>query len=137
MGSLGEQGSAGMADLANKISQELTGAGQDSMDRMLQQIDALSHTMTSTVGMLGSTESLKNSLTGSAAEAANKLTDSSAAVADAVHLALSDLSSSQASMQSSMVQLVEKLEGGASKFDEQLQATREESSRELAAHFKQ
>ena len=132
VGSLGDSGTDQMAAIAQQVSNQISGAGEDSMNRMLRQLDALSESMTTTVASLNETaQTMKSSLTGSAAQAAETLGSTTDEIAGAVSRALADLSSNQQQMNVAMQDLVMQLKGGATEFDEKLTETREASTKQL------
>jgi hypothetical protein len=84
-GQIGQSSTDGMTDMVNQLSNELKGAGQESMKQVVSQLDTLSTTMGGTVESLRSTtELLKESLTDSARQAATNLSGSSDAFSEKI-----------------------------------------------------
>jgi hypothetical protein len=131
-GQIGETSTEGMATMVSQLSEELKGAGQDSMQQVVSQLDTLGTTMGGTVESLRSTtEILKESLTGSARQAANDLSGSSEVFSQKITEAVEAMNQSQQGLHDTINGLVTQLQTGSEAFEEKMNSAREQTQQQL------
>ncbi len=127
-----QTGTEGMASMVNQLSDELTGAGQETMQQVVTQLDTLSTTMGGTVDSLRTTtELLQESLTSSAQSAASELSSSSEAFSQRITDAIEAMGQGQQGLHDTVGQLIANLEAGSNNFADNMQSAQQQTQQQL------
>ncbi len=127
----------GLGQLVKEFKTELTGAGEASMNQVINQLDGLSSLLGETVKSLSdTTENLKTALTSSANEAATNLQDSSQIFSTNLTNSIQALLEGQAGVKETIENFFTKLHEGSAQFDTKLQSVRDNAANEMAESLK-
>ena len=131
-GQIGQTSTEGMASMVSQLSEELKGAGENSMQQVVTQLGSLSTTMGGTVNSLReTTELLKESLTGSARQAASDLSGSSAVFSQRITEAVEAMNQSNNEMHDTISSLLSQLQSGSDVFEKKLNSTKDQMAQQL------
>ncbi len=149
--SLSRSSSDALGQMVKEFSQQIQGAGEQTMSQVVTQLDSLSNALNTTVGTLGqsnmelrsglqdvmqalndTTKKFDSSVQASADAAASQLNSTSSSLMDGLTNILKELQVQQSSSTSAIQSLVDRLDGAANNAAQSLKASSDSASAQVA-----